>query len=122
VPRASRYQLPGSIWHVAPRGHRKRFLPKFERDHRGWAVGLCEAHRKGHVGAENGRSSWRNAFDVDETDALWATCIGPTRERPNPRKVHSPRGPGTFGVTPGGAAAPERGGRAAGQAVATHVL
>jgi len=48
MPRAKRYFLPGCIWHITHRCHKKEFLLKFSRDRQRWIHGLFEAkHRYG---------------------------------------------------------------------------
>jgi putative transposase len=46
MPRASRYHLPGYIWHITHRCHRRQFLLKFARDRRAWAQWLFEARKR----------------------------------------------------------------------------
>jgi hypothetical protein len=36
MPRASRYFLPGYVWHITHRCHQKEFLLKFSRDRKRW--------------------------------------------------------------------------------------
>jgi len=48
MPRAKRYFLPGCIWHITHRCHKKEFLLKFSRDRQRWIYWLFEAkHRYG---------------------------------------------------------------------------
>lgn len=46
VPRAHRHHLPGHVWHITHRCHRKEFLLKFARDRRLWVRWLHEARRR----------------------------------------------------------------------------
>jgi REP-associated tyrosine transposase len=46
MPRAHRYHLPGYIWHLTQRCHRRQFLLKFARDRRAWVGWLHEARRR----------------------------------------------------------------------------
>jgi putative transposase len=46
VPRAHRYHLPGYVWHLTHRCHRRQFLLKFARDRRAWLRWLCEARKR----------------------------------------------------------------------------
>jgi len=46
MPRASRYHLPGHIWHITHRCHRRQFLLKFARDRRAWVRWLFEARKR----------------------------------------------------------------------------
>jgi REP-associated tyrosine transposase len=43
MPRASRYWLPGHVWHLTHRCHRRQFLLRFGRDRRLWIRWLYEA-------------------------------------------------------------------------------
>jgi putative transposase len=43
MPRANRYFLPGHVWHITHRCHRKQFLLKFARDRRRYLHWLFEA-------------------------------------------------------------------------------
>jgi putative transposase len=43
VPRAHRHHLPGYVWHLTHRCHRRQFLLKFARDRRAWRRWLYEA-------------------------------------------------------------------------------
>jgi putative transposase len=46
VPRANRYHVPGYIWHITERCHRRHFLLKFARDRRAWIAWLGESRRR----------------------------------------------------------------------------
>ena len=46
MPRASRYFLPGHIWHITHRCHKKEFLLKFSRDRERWIAWLFEAKKR----------------------------------------------------------------------------
>lgn len=46
MPRASRYFLPGHVWHITHRCHKKDFLLKFAADRRGWVRWLFEAKKR----------------------------------------------------------------------------
>jgi len=43
MPRAHRHHLPGYVWHITHRCHRRQFLLKFVRDRRAWRRWLYEA-------------------------------------------------------------------------------
>jgi REP-associated tyrosine transposase len=43
MPRANRYWLPGHVWHLTHRCHRRQFLLRFGRDRRMWTMWLYEA-------------------------------------------------------------------------------
>lgn len=46
MPRANRYFLPGYVWHITHRCHKKDFLLKFQRDRVNWIRWLFEARKR----------------------------------------------------------------------------
>ena len=46
MPRANRHYIPGYVWHITHRCHKKEFLLKFVRDRRRWMEWLFEAKRR----------------------------------------------------------------------------
>lgn len=46
MPRANRHVLPGHVWHITHRCHRRQFLLKFARDRRMWHHWLFEARQR----------------------------------------------------------------------------
>ncbi len=46
MPRANRHFLPGYVWHITHRCHKKEFLLKFIRDRKRWMVWLYEAGKR----------------------------------------------------------------------------
>ena len=46
MPRANRYFLPGYIWHIIHRCHKKEFLLKFLKDRQRWMYWLFEAKKR----------------------------------------------------------------------------
>jgi putative transposase len=46
MPRANRHFLPGYVWHITHRCHRKSFLLKFSRDRRSYLRWLFEAKKR----------------------------------------------------------------------------
>jgi len=46
LPRARRHYLPGYIWHITHRCHKKEFLFKFAKDRRRWKYWLFEAKKR----------------------------------------------------------------------------
>lgn len=46
MPRANRYYIPGQVWHITHRCHKKEFLLKFRRDRQRWQHWLFEAKRR----------------------------------------------------------------------------
>ena len=46
MPRANRHYLPGYVWHITHRCHKKEFLLRFARDQRRWLQWLFEAKKR----------------------------------------------------------------------------
>jgi len=46
MPRAKRYHIPGYVWHITYRCHKREFLLKFARDRRRWIHWLIEAKKR----------------------------------------------------------------------------
>ena len=46
MPRANRHYIPGYVWHITHRCHKKEFLLKFTRDRRRWIAWLFEAKKR----------------------------------------------------------------------------
>lgn len=46
MPRANRYFLPGHLWHITHRCHKKEFLLKFVKDRQRWLYWLFEARKR----------------------------------------------------------------------------
>ena len=46
MPRANRHYIPGYIWHITHRCHKREFLLKFGRDRRRWIELLFEAKKR----------------------------------------------------------------------------
>lgn len=46
MPRANRYFLPGYIWHITHRCHKKEFLLKFTKDKKRWLTWLLETKKR----------------------------------------------------------------------------
>lgn len=46
MPRANRHYIPGVVWHITHRCHKKEFLLKFARDRRRWLSWLFEARKR----------------------------------------------------------------------------
>jgi len=46
MPRANRHYIPGYVWHITHRCHKKEFLLKFARDRRRWVQWLFEAKKR----------------------------------------------------------------------------
>jgi len=46
MPRANRHYIPGYLWHITHRCHKKEFLLKFGRDRRRWMEWLYEARKR----------------------------------------------------------------------------
>ena len=46
MPRANRHYIPGYVWHITHRCHKREFLLKFARDRRRWMAWLFEARKR----------------------------------------------------------------------------
>jgi putative transposase len=46
MPRANRYFIPGYVWHITHRCHKKEFLLKFSKDRECWLHWLFEAKKR----------------------------------------------------------------------------
>ena len=46
MARAKRHSIPGQIWHITHRCHKREFLLKFEKDRKRWLQWLLEAKRR----------------------------------------------------------------------------
>ena len=46
MPRANRHYVPGLIWHITDRCHKREFLLKFSRDRKRWLYWLYQAKKK----------------------------------------------------------------------------
>ncbi|HUJ16917.1 MAG TPA: transposase [Nitrospirota bacterium] len=46
MPRANRHYIPGYVWHITHRCHKKEFLLKFAKDRRRWLQWLFEARKR----------------------------------------------------------------------------
>jgi len=46
MPRANRHFIPGHVWHITHRCHKKEFLLKFKTDRQRWLKWLFEARKR----------------------------------------------------------------------------
>lgn len=46
MPRANRHYIPGQVWHITHRCHKKEFLLRFRRDRKRWQYWLFEAKKR----------------------------------------------------------------------------
>lgn len=46
MPGASRRYIPGQVWHITHRCHKKEFLLKLARDRQAWLSWLFEARKR----------------------------------------------------------------------------
>ena len=46
MARANRHHIPGQVWHITHRCHKKEFLLKFARDRKRWLQWLFEAKKR----------------------------------------------------------------------------
>lgn len=53
MPRANRYHVPGLVWHITHRCHKREFLLKFARDRKRWQHWLFEAQKRFDLGVLN---------------------------------------------------------------------
>src|SRR6185295_16170078 len=91
MPRANRFFLPGQIWHITHRCHRKSFLLRFARDRRGYLSWLLEP--VSYTGTCATEARW-DAVRGGEPEAICRYCEG-SRQR------DAPRSPRPFGLRPG---------------------
>jgi len=52
MARAKRHYIPGQVWHLTHRCHKREFLLKFHKDRQNWVHWLYEAKKQG-LSAEN---------------------------------------------------------------------
>jgi len=46
MPRANRHRVPGQVWHITERCHRRQFLLQVARDRRAWGGWVYAARRR----------------------------------------------------------------------------
>jgi REP element-mobilizing transposase RayT len=46
MPRANRFFIPGTVWHITHRCHDRKFLLKFDRDRRRWKHWLFQSRKR----------------------------------------------------------------------------
>ncbi len=46
MARANRHHLPGYVWHITHRCHKREFLLKFDKDKKRWVDWLFEAKKR----------------------------------------------------------------------------
>jgi REP element-mobilizing transposase RayT len=46
MARANRHHIPGQVWHITRRCHKKEFLLKFSRDRKRWLQWLFEVKKR----------------------------------------------------------------------------
>jgi len=46
MPRANRHHIPGHVWHITHRCHKREFLLKFSKDKKRWLYWLSEAKKR----------------------------------------------------------------------------
>jgi hypothetical protein len=66
MPRANRYFLPGFLWHITYRCHKKEFLLTFSRDRECWLGWLFEANRRYEKAL-----AYRQLTRASRTKPLW---------------------------------------------------
>ncbi len=53
MPRAKRHYIPGYVWHITHRCHKKEFLLKFASDRRRWLQWVFEARKRYRLSVPN---------------------------------------------------------------------
>ncbi len=53
MPRENRYFLPGHVWHITHRCHKKEFLLKFSKDRKRWCYWLFETKKRNGLSGLN---------------------------------------------------------------------
>ena len=53
MPRANRYHIPGLVWHVTQRCHKREFLLKFHHDKKRWLYWLYKAKQRYQISILN---------------------------------------------------------------------
>ncbi len=92
MPRANRIFIPGLVWHITHRCHKKEFLLKFAYDRRRWLRWLFEAKKRYNVTILNYvvTSNHIHLLVLDETEGSIASAIqlaaGRTAQEYNKRK------------------------------------
>ncbi len=92
MPRANRVFIPGMVWHITHRCHKKEFLLKFSHDRRRWLRWLFEAKKRYNVTILNYvvTSNHVHLLVLDETEGVIASTIqlaaGRTAQEYNKRK------------------------------------
>ncbi len=78
MPRANRYFLPGHIWHVTHRCHKKEFLLKFSKDRKRWRYWLFEAKKRHGLSVLNFiiTSNHIHLFNKQDTQSLKTKSSG----------------------------------------------
>ena len=74
MPRANRYFLPGYIWHITHRCHKKEFLLKFARDRQ--RKKLCDVTSLKDL--QNQHREWVEQelmLDLSKRDEIWSESI-----------------------------------------------
>ena len=92
MPRSNRYQIPGQVWHITQRCHRREFLLKFARDRKRWLHWLFEAKQRFDLTVLNYVVTSNHIHllvEDDETDAISKSLqliAGRTAQEFNQRK------------------------------------
>ena len=85
MPRGNRHHLPGYVWHITERCHRKQFLLKFARDRRSWVRWPFEARKRFGLCVLNYQVTSnhvhllvrdRGAGEIERSMQLIASCTG----------------------------------------------
>jgi len=91
MPRAKRHYIPGYIWHITHRCHKREFLLKFSKDRRRWLHWLYEARRRYGLTILNYRGrkvrGAAEAYQLREPSALYGGHFGVKNEGIGPEPI-----------------------------------
>ena len=93
MARANRHYIPGCVWHITHRCHKKEFLLRIKaigREVRGtdgvYELRECDGSYNGNFAGENGRLRPENTYFLNISVWFLMTKLGPTLP-PQPRKI-----------------------------------
>jgi REP-associated tyrosine transposase len=95
MPRGNRHRLPGYVWHVTERCHRRQFLLKFARDRRNWVRWLYQSRKRFGLSVLNYQVTSNHvhllvrdggAGEIERSMQLIAGCTGQAYNRRKHRR------------------------------------
>jgi REP element-mobilizing transposase RayT len=93
MPRANRHYIPGHVWHITHRCHKKEFLLKFAKDRQRWIDRLFEARKRYGIVVLNYMATSNHihllVYDTDGGEVIPKTvqlAAGRTAQEYNQRK------------------------------------